>query len=133
MGQVSLREAGQEDLAAVNAIYAAARPLEVGDDPEQERRFRRVPGAWTTLAVDGADVVGFVTVTLDEIKLLYVRPDRHGEGIGRLLLQAALARIGGVAKLAVYSRNQRARRLYERAGFTLETTLGETLVLRREP
>ena len=132
MGQVTLRPARAEDLAAIDRIYRAARVLEVGDDPDQDRRFRRVPGPWTMVAADGDDVIGFVTVSGDEIRLLYVAPDRHGEGVGRLLLQAALSEIGGVAKLAVYKGNARARAIYARAGFELETTLGDTLVLRRD-
>jgi putative acetyltransferase len=132
MGQVTLRPARADDLAAVNAVYAAARPLEVGDDPEREIRFLRLPTGSTTLATVDGQAVGFITIAGEEIRFLYVHPHRHGRGIGRALLQTALAEIGGVAKLSVYKRNRRALTIYERAGFVLETSIGEMLILRRE-
>ncbi len=51
---------------------------------------------------------------------LYVRPDRQGLGIGRLLLDAWLESIqpGKCAVLEVVETNHRAIALYERAGFT---------------
>ncbi len=130
---VTLRAAGADEVAAVDAIYNAARPLEVGDDPEQARRFRRMPAGTNTFAVVDGRPVGFVTVTQEEVRFLYVLPEYQGRGIGRLLLDTALGQIDGVAKLTVYERNRRAREVYERAGFEVETTVSQVLVMRRVP
>ncbi|MEQ9642976.1 MAG: GNAT family N-acetyltransferase [Alphaproteobacteria bacterium] len=131
--EVTLRPAGLADVAAIDAIYNAARPLEVGDDPEQTRQFRRLPTGTNTMAVLNGQAVGFVTVTREEVRFLYVRPEHHGRGIGRLLLDAALGQIDGLAKLTVFEGNRRAREMYERAGFEVETTVCDVLVMRRRP
>ncbi|HEY7173551.1 MAG TPA: GNAT family N-acetyltransferase [Micromonosporaceae bacterium] len=50
---------------------------------------------------------------------LYVHPDAAGHGVGRALLRYALdAMPGRDVTLWVFAANARARRLYERAGFT---------------
>ena len=58
-----------------------------------------------------------------ELRRLYVEPGIQGRGIGRQLLDAALAhpRLKGVASvfLDVWDENDGARRLYERYGFAV--------------
>jgi RimJ/RimL family protein N-acetyltransferase len=89
------------------------------------------PGAPATwIAVDGADVVGFVTVGpgrdkdlpgLGEVCAVYVAPDRWRSGAGSALLAKAEALLGDAglndAYLWVLEDNTRARRFYERAGW----------------
>lgn len=61
-----------------------------------------------------------------ELYALYVRPDVLGTGVGRLLAGACLARAAasGASRIALWviGGNARARRFYERAGFTLDTS-----------
>ncbi len=90
------------------------------------------PGApQTWLAVDGAVVVGFVTLGpsrdadlngLGEVFSLHVDPDRWRLGAGSTLLahaEAILRDAGfGEVHLWVLEGNARARRFYERAGWT---------------
>ncbi|MDF9816478.1 GNAT family N-acetyltransferase [Streptomyces sp. SPB162] len=59
-----------------------------------------------------------------ELYAIYVRPDRIGTGAGRALLGAVLARAAdrGFTRLRLWvlADNARARRFYERAGFTAD-------------
>jgi ribosomal protein S18 acetylase RimI-like enzyme len=87
------------------------------------------PETW--IAVDGDDVVGFVAFApsrdddlpgFGEVFALYVAPDRWRSGAGSALLAQAeaLLRDAGFneAHLWVLEDNARARRFYERAGWT---------------
>ncbi|MFW6384571.1 MAG: ribosomal protein S18-alanine N-acetyltransferase [Halodesulfurarchaeum sp.] len=77
----------------------------------------------------GGDVAGYVVATVIEstrrpighVKDLAVKPDRQGEGRGRLLLEhsiAALAAQGATeVRLEVRPSNERAIQLYRRHGF----------------
>lgn len=88
--------------------------------PEDFRR--RAPGLipHTTVATDGARIVGFVTVRDDEVDQLYVDAPARGTGAADALLALAERTIGSAhprAWLAVVAGNTRARRFYERAGW----------------
>ena len=86
------------------------------------------------VAVDASKVLGFVHFgpsrdadagpDVGELTVIYVRPDRWGEGIGRRLIQRAvqsLAEAGfSSATLWVLDANERARRFYEEAGWTTD-------------
>jgi len=89
------------------------------------------PETW--IAVDGDDVVGFVTIGasrdedlhgLGEVCSLYVAPDRWRSGAGSALLARAegLLRDAGFneAHLWVLEDNNRARRFYERVGWKFD-------------
>jgi RimJ/RimL family protein N-acetyltransferase len=95
------------------------------------------PGAPETwIAVDGDDIVGFVTVApsrdedlpgLGEVRGLYVAPDHWRSGFGSALLARAevLLRDAGFneAHLWVLAGNTRARRFYERVGWAPDGAL----------
>ena len=61
--------------------------------------------------------VGFAAVEGDWLEQLYVAPEAIGSGVGRALLDAAKAEHPGGLSLHVFTRNTRARRFYEAAGF----------------
>jgi ribosomal protein S18 acetylase RimI-like enzyme len=83
-------------------------------------------------AFDGAALVGTVGMSVDpRIKVrhraqvfgMYVPAERAGRGIGRALLEALIARAAAIGTLdslvlRVTSTNDRARSLYEHAGFS---------------
>jgi ribosomal protein S18 acetylase RimI-like enzyme len=82
----------------------------------------RVPSrlATTTVATLGGSLVGFVTVTGDELEQLFVAEEARGRGVAAALLDHGEATIFArhpIAWLAVATGNARARRFYERRGW----------------
>ena len=104
------------------------------DEGRSEVRFARALAERTILVAEqDGELVGYVELggvdipEVDagdgdvELHRLYVETALHGRGIGRALLDAALA-LPDAARasrvfLQVWERNERALRLYERAGF----------------
>ena len=76
----------------------------------------------TTLAVVDDVTVGFVAVAGDEIDQLFVSAEARGLGIADTLLRAGEEQIAAAghpgAWLAVVATNARARRFYERNGWS---------------
>ncbi|MCW2797391.1 GNAT family N-acetyltransferase [Nocardioides sp.] len=94
----------------------AARTLEAF----HERTPMRV--ADTTVAEVEGRVVGFIMVDGDEVEQVFVDPDQHGSGVAALLLDEAERQVAatghGLAWLAVVAGNARARRFYEKHGWS---------------
>lgn len=80
----------------------------------------RVDGT-TVAVVDGA-VAGFIMVVDDEVEQVYVDGSFRGLGVADALLEEAERQVGenghSVAWLAVVAGNGRARRFYERQGWS---------------
>jgi len=74
-------------------------------------------GATMLLAFDDELPVGIAVVSGDEIKRLFVSELARGQGVGRQLLEAAVALIPGETRLTVWSWRTAALQLYQRAGF----------------
>jgi RimJ/RimL family protein N-acetyltransferase len=141
----SLRRATGDDAPAVAAMHVRAwqvayrgivpdahlNGLDVATRAARYDFDATAPGAPETwIAVDGDEVVGFVTVApsrdedlpgLGEVRAVYVAPDRWRSGAGSALLAKAetlLADAGfNDALLWVLEDNARARSFYERAGW----------------
>lgn len=75
-----------------------------------------LPKAETWVACHGTTPLGFIGLLDDFIGGLFVDPPHQGNGIGRLLVDHAIA-IKGPLTLDVYARNTGARAFYERLGF----------------
>jgi GNAT superfamily N-acetyltransferase len=105
------------ELAPLEARIEQARET-LADPPETGR-------AW--VAERDGEIVGMATASGTELRHLYVAPAAWGTGIARALMQAALdwiaARDADEAFLWVAEANARARRFYEREGWT---AAGET-------
>ncbi|MFI2486683.1 GNAT family N-acetyltransferase [Promicromonospora kroppenstedtii] len=157
---VELRRAVPEDAPAIADVWHAAwgdghrglvpAALEAARtrDSFGPRAVARVPGT-TVAVVDGpaepaeSRVVGFVTVRGEELEQLFVAAPHRGSGVAADLLSAGEARIAAAghpeAWLAVVAGNTRARRFYERAGWSdggpldyqAETPLGPVPVATR--
>ncbi len=127
-----LRPAGPDDIldlarlqiASWRAAYAgliAPATLDGLDFARAAIRWQRAidDGLRVLVAAEPA-LLGFITMEKDEISMLYVAPDRWRRGIGRRLLQAALASLKeqgrGEAGLWVLSGNARARAFYQAEG-----------------
>jgi ribosomal-protein-alanine N-acetyltransferase len=121
---VDIKLATADDVESVVAIEQA-----VFSDPWSANSFREAlqhPAVFFACAQSGGrDVVGYVVAWFaadeGEIANLAVAPTGWGNGVGRRLLDAALAAAAekGIAKvyLEVRDSNQRARRLYHSSGF----------------
>jgi GNAT superfamily N-acetyltransferase len=132
--EVALRPATPADADAVARIWregwrdghlghVPAALVEVRN-PESfaQRAADRV--ADTTVAVVDGEVAGFTMVVGDEVEQVYVSRTHRGSGVAPELLADARRAIGAaghaVAWLAVATGNDRARRFYERCGWTDE-------------
>jgi ribosomal protein S18 acetylase RimI-like enzyme len=100
-----------------------------GYNDEALGRYLTTAGSGLALAFRGDDPVGFVgwyrldaqpTMKLDK---LYVLPEHHGAGFGRMLIEHVVARARDAGccavTLNVNRNNTNAVRAYERCGFTI--------------
>jgi putative acetyltransferase len=104
----------------------------IGDERRYLKAVHRHPDAAVFVAADEDDVVGRLSITRDPHPAsrhvadvgLMVAETHRGQGIGRLLLEAAVgwARRSGIRKLElhVFPWNEPALRLYESFGFERE-------------
>lgn len=120
-----LREAPAA-FAESDAEFAAQPPAQIAATLEDPAGLRHVFGAF-----DGGDLVGIVGVTRDRLEKMrhkgyiwgmYVASEYHGQGLGRRLLETAIAHARQVRgleqlRLIVGEANTGARRLYEAVGF----------------
>jgi ribosomal protein S18 acetylase RimI-like enzyme len=130
MADPLLRAATVADADSIADVYLRSRkelvacaPLAHPDgDVRGWIRDRLIPAGRATVAVAEGQVVGFLAVSTGVgaswIDHLYVRPDHVGRGIGSRLLDAALRELAQPIRLYTFQENQRARRFYERRGFT---------------
>jgi GNAT superfamily N-acetyltransferase len=92
------------------------------EDSFRTRAAKRVND--TTLAVVQGQIAGFVMVVDNEVEQVYVSALHRGEGVADVLMADAEGRIKDAgyssAWLAVVAGNGRARRFYERRGWSDE-------------
>jgi GNAT superfamily N-acetyltransferase len=131
---VTLRPATDDDAGAIAQIWSDGwRDGHLGHVPEELVALRTRESFDTRAAARVADTVvadvdgevaGFVMVVDDEVEQVYVAATHRGTGLAATLLGEAerLVREGGHARawLAVVPGNARARRFYERSGWTDE-------------
>jgi ribosomal protein S18 acetylase RimI-like enzyme len=127
----TLRAAVPEDAEAIAAVWHAGwADGHLGHVPEALSAHRtlddfrrRVPERLpqTMVAIAAGRVVGFVMLHGDEVEQVYVAREARGRGVADALLARAEQQVSGrapVAWLAVAAGNARARRFYERNGWT---------------
>jgi predicted cupin superfamily sugar epimerase/ribosomal protein S18 acetylase RimI-like enzyme len=134
MSEPVFRPGTTEDAAAVARIWEAGwRDGHLGHTPD-ELVSLRTPESFrsraadrvsdTTVMIVDRDVAGFVMVVGDEVEQVYVDAGHRGPGLAGLLLAEAARLVAAdghsSAWLAVASGNARARRFYEREGWTDE-------------
>lgn len=122
-----IRKYKVEDTAALEAAWRAAtriaHPFLDQSFVEQEAdMLRRVylPHSETWVIETEGDPVGFITLNGDEIGGLFLDPPCHGKGLGRALVDHAIA-LKGPMWLEVFEKNLAGRRFYDRYGF-IETS-----------
>jgi len=145
MSEPLVRPAVLDDAEAIAVVhhtswmqtYSDPLPAEHWENDTVERRAQRWherlsedPRGYLAVAVADEQVVGFAKagptrrknrvpspVRSDELWALYVLSERHGSGTGALLLDTVL-QPAAPAELWVADANPRARRFYEKHGFT---------------
>ena len=141
-----VRRARLEDAAAIAAVHVrtwqtayehvfGAERLAAIDLNAREEQWRQRLGEpeWQEVVLvveDESSIVGFASCGESrdapgegELYAIYVLPESWGSGAGPVLLAAALAALGedfNRASLWVLEENPRARRFYEREGWTLD-------------
>jgi GNAT superfamily N-acetyltransferase len=134
VSEARLRPGTADDVPVVARVWEAGwRDGHLGHTPDELVRIRTPDSfrnraakavAETTVAEVGGEVAGFVMVVGDEVEQVYVDAGHRGSGVAGLLLAEAARQVAadGHARawLAVATGNDRARRFYERQGWTDE-------------
>src|SRR5262249_26470268 len=106
----TIRDAVPADCAMLSALAFASKAHWGYDDAFMEAcrdeltvRPDELHRITVRIAVDGEQIVGFYGVDDTEIAWFFVRPDRMGKGIGKLLFTDACdtARCNGIAELRI--------------------------------
>ena len=131
---ILIREAASADADAIGDLFLSAFhatydfPLAHTDDEVRDwlRTVVAEPGAWVAVvgeaAVPGGSgdmVVGFMALVGHDLDQLYIRPGWWSRGIGSRLVEHAKLRSPEGLALWTFQVNARARRFYERHGFTV--------------
>ena len=146
---VALRPATQDDAAALSRLivttlrtsnaadYATAVIARVAEGFSAERLAGMIERRRVLVACAGTHILGTAALDGDEVRSVFVTPERQGEGIGAMLMAEVirLAAEAGVTALTLQS-SLTARGFYTGLGFV---GLGEavhggevTIVMRRE-
>jgi ribosomal protein S18 acetylase RimI-like enzyme len=115
------RSADLEDCMRIwTAASLAGHPFLSPDDIASDEPLVRetyMPMAQITVALHGRHVVGFIAMVGDFIGALFVSPDHHRLGIGRVLVGFEAERRAAMS-VEVYEDNATARAFYEALGFS---------------
>lgn len=138
---VVIRPAETPDIEAAVDIFARCGVAQHPDRPTPRARVDEVratlagPQVWTFVAVDRSIVIGFAAAMpsredfgagplvpgLCYLDLVFVAPERWGEGVGAMLLDTVIAEARGRGysriHLLTHDTNDRAHRLYASRGF----------------
>lgn len=126
-GEVTIADGALADLDAVMAVMNDSFDPCYGEawTAPQCAGLLPMPGVWLTLARDGEEVVGFAMGRLvareAELLLLAVKAKDRKKGIGKLLLDAFVARATGRGAQRLHlevREGNHAVNLYRRSGFT---------------
>ena len=149
MTAIIVREAGAPDIAVLAAFarltYAMAFGASFAPGDLEQHLTQRLCDAYfaqasrddTFLLAMEPDLVGFAQIGQAQVeggesgdmqlRRLYVHPDRQNGGIGSMLMNTVLAhpRLKNARRLYldVWEKNDAARRLYERFGFSVAGTV----------
>lgn len=119
-----------EDEATRRYVAGWPRPSDLGSIAETAGG-ERIGACWTRLFTSAAPGRGFVAAGVPEL-ILGVRPVHRAQGVGRVLLLAALdrARAAGHARVSLsVSTVNVARRLYRSEGFVVVDDRGDAVTM----
>jgi putative acetyltransferase len=118
-----IRKYNAEDLAELLDVWYDAsqigHPFLSRDFLDQERRTviqEYLPNAETWVFEEEGQVVGFIALIGNEVGGIFVTPRRHGQGIGRALMDHARASRNHL-DVEVFEANEIGRAFYHAYGF----------------
>lgn len=119
----SIREYREEDLNGVITSYEnaskLAHPFLTSDFLDKERHNILnvyLPNAETWVAELNGKVIGFIALLGNEVGGIFVEPEYHGTGVGKLLMDKA-REIHGDLEVEVFVENPIGRKFYSSYGF----------------
>ena len=120
-----IREYKETDIDNILEVwYQASRmahPFLDADFMGMEKRNIRdvyIPNTSTWVYSEGQDVLGFISMMGNEVGAIFVRPDHHGKGIGRQLMDF-VSDFHEEMEVEVFERNMVGRAFYDKYGFEL--------------
>lgn len=124
--QEGISPVGEEDFAQVVAVWeASVRATHLFLTEADIQFFRPLVAAALPQMAElvgvrdaAANVVGFIGVADEHVEMLFVHPAWRAQGIGRRLLQHAVATLGAKT-VDVNEQNEQAVGFYLRQGFTV--------------
>jgi len=140
-GGLSIRDGSRADTEPLTTLYlrsrAAAMPWLVSPHDEPATRWwmehivLTAQRVWVAQSNDR--VLSFAAVDGHWLEQLYVGPEAQAGGVGRALLDTVKESSPAGLMLHVFTRNVRARRFYEAAGFMLTEQSDGSRNEEREP
>jgi GNAT superfamily N-acetyltransferase len=121
-----IRDYCASDFLAVAAIYDASKLDELRFETKEftllplEQDAKRRTGLLASMIFiyeEQSTIKGYSAISDNTLQSLYVHPNSRGQGIGRLLLNHALAQLKGEVSLQVVESNMPSKQLYYSCGF----------------
>lgn len=108
-------------MAAWENANDLAHPFLQEDFVEQVRKdipALYLPNADTWVAEVENHIVGFMALIGNEIGAIFLQPEHHGKGIGKMMMDKA-QELHGNLELEVFKKNSIGRKFYSKYGFEL--------------
>ena len=121
-----IRDYCVSDFSAVVAIYNASKLDELKFETKEftllpleqdENRRTALFASMIFVYQEQSTIKGYSAISDNTLQSLYVHPNSRGQGIGRLLLNHALAQLKGEVSLQVVESNIPSKQLYYSCGF----------------